>query len=77
LTKTPWDLGATDYKTLERDLGPDRALFTLWWFCRGLYMTRVSDGFQLPLESDNVFRYYFSTSAARQAHQERGTHDEA
>ena len=30
-------------------------MFTFWWLCRGLYMTRVSDGFQLPLERDNVF----------------------
>ena len=28
---------------------------TFWWLCRGLYMTRVSDGFQLPLERENVF----------------------
>ena len=32
---------------------------TFWWLCRGLYMTRVSDGFQLPLERDNVFREFF------------------
>ena len=35
--------------------GADKALFTFWWLCRGLYMTRISDGFQLPLERDNVF----------------------
>ncbi len=31
---------------------------TFWWLCRGLYMTRVSDGFQLPLERDNVLKDY-------------------
>jgi hypothetical protein len=33
-------------------------LATFRWLCRGLYMTRVSDGFQLPLERDNVFQDY-------------------
>jgi hypothetical protein len=31
---------------------------TFWRLCRGLYMTRVSDGFQLPLERENVFADY-------------------
>jgi hypothetical protein len=55
LSKTPWELSAADYKTLEVDFGSDKAMATFWWLCRGLYMTRVSDGFQLPLERDNVF----------------------
>ena len=55
LTATPWDLTAADYRALEKDSGPDKAMFTFWWLCRGLYMTRVSDGFQLPLERENVF----------------------
>ncbi len=58
LSKTPWELTATDYHNLETDLGPDKAMATFWWLCRGLYMTRVSDGFQLPLERDNVFQDY-------------------
>ena len=44
---------------LEKDLGPEKAMATFWWLCRGLYMTRVSDGFQLPLERDNVFADFF------------------
>lgn len=56
LSKTPWELTADDYRSLEKDLGPDRAMGTFWWLCRGLYMTRVSDGFQLPLERENVFQ---------------------
>ena len=56
LSKTPWELTAEDYQVIERDLGPDKAMATFWWLCRGLYMTRVSDGFQLPLERENVFQ---------------------
>lgn len=37
---------------LEKELGPEKAMATFWWLCRGLYMTRVSDGFQLPLERE-------------------------
>jgi alkylhydroperoxidase family enzyme len=56
LSKTPWELKIADYQALESDLGPDTAMATFWWLCRGLYMTRVSGGFQLPLERDNVFQ---------------------
>lgn len=63
LTKTPWALTTADYKGLEAALGPERAMATFWWLCRGLYMTRVSDGFQLPLERENVFMdFYRNTS---------------
>jgi len=58
LSKTPWALTASDYQGLERDLGPKPAMSVFWWLCRGLYMTRVSDGFQLPLERDNVCADY-------------------
>jgi alkylhydroperoxidase family enzyme len=59
LSRTPWDLTPDDYKRLEEDLGPKRAMASFWWLCRGLYMTRVSDGFQLPLERENVFQNFF------------------
>ena len=65
LTKTPWELTAADYKGLENDLGPEKAMATFWWLCRGLYMTRVSDGFQLPLERDNVFADFFGKGSSR------------
>ena len=61
LTKTPSQLTASDYKTIEDDLGPETAMATFWWLCRGLYMTRVSDGFQLPLERENVFAEFYGT----------------
>lgn len=56
LSRTPWELTPADYASLEADLGADKAMSTFWWLCRGLYMTRVSDGFQLPLERENVFQ---------------------
>lgn len=56
LTRTPWELTPSAYHQLERDLGSKSAMATFWWLCRGLYMTRVSDGFQLPLERENVFQ---------------------
>lgn len=56
LSRTPWELTAEDYHVLEKDLGEAEAMATFWWLCRGLYMTRVSDGFQLPLELENVFQ---------------------
>ena len=42
LTKTPWALSAADYNVVEQDLGPERAMATFWWLCRGLYMTCAS-----------------------------------
>ncbi|WP_165220432.1 carboxymuconolactone decarboxylase family protein [Aquisphaera insulae] len=59
LAKSPWQLTSADYAALESDLGSERAMSVFWWLCRGLYMTRVSDGFQLPLERENVFRNFY------------------
>jgi alkylhydroperoxidase family enzyme len=64
LSKTPWELRPADYAALERDLGPKEARAIFWWLCRGLYMTRVSDGFQLPLERDNVFADFYRKPSA-------------
>lgn len=58
LTVKPWELTQADFKTLQQDLGEKEAMAVFFWLCRGLYMTRVSDGFQLKLESDNVFADY-------------------
>ena len=55
LSRTPWEMTKDDYQSLESDWGPKKAMGLFWWMCRGLYMTRISDGFQLPLERDNVF----------------------
>ncbi len=55
LSLEPNALNAADYETLEKDYGPKQAMSVFLWLCRGLYMTRISDGFQLPLERENVF----------------------
>ncbi len=55
LSVTPDQLTASDYQMLEKEFGPQRAMSIFLWLCRGLYMTRISDGFQLPLERENVF----------------------
>ncbi len=68
LTLTPWAISDADLGGLERDFGPERAVVVLTAACRGHYMTRISNGFQLTLERDNVFReWYFSTSKATAA----------
>jgi alkylhydroperoxidase family enzyme len=59
LNKSPWTISRTDIARLERDFGPERAASVIWAACRGHYMTRVSNGFQLSLERGNVFRNYF------------------
>ena len=55
LSRKPSELTPVDYQTLESDFGNQQAMSIFWWLCRGLYMTRISDGFQLPLEGENVF----------------------
>jgi alkylhydroperoxidase family enzyme len=62
LSKTPWEMTPEEFKVMEKDLGEKEAMAIFWWLCRGLYMTRVSDGFQLPLERDNVFADFFKKS---------------
>jgi hypothetical protein len=53
--KAPDTIAADDVQSLVRHFGVARALDIIWWACRCHYMTRVADGFQLPLERDNVF----------------------
>ena len=64
LSLTPWDLTAADFQTLVDEFGPQKAMGIFWWLCRGIYMTRISDGFQLPLERDNVFTHHGAVNAA-------------
>lgn len=54
--KTPWEISSTDVQRLKDHFGRARALDVIWWSCRCHYMTRVADGFQLPLERENVFQ---------------------
>ena len=53
--KEPWAIEANDVARLTAHFGRERALDVVWWTCRCHYMTRVADGFQLPLERENVF----------------------
>ncbi len=53
--REPWSITADDVAALTRHFGRERAMDVIWWTCRCHYMTRVADGFQLPLESENVF----------------------
>jgi hypothetical protein len=53
---TAWAITTADMRILIDHFGPERALDVLWWACRCHYMTRVADGFQLPLERENVFQ---------------------
>jgi hypothetical protein len=62
LTQTPWDMNAEDYQGLVDEFGPKKAMGLFWWLCRGLYMTRISDGFQLNLERENVFANHGSAN---------------
>jgi hypothetical protein len=54
--KAPADIGQADVRQLIEHYGRERALDVLWWACRCHFMTRVADGFQLPLERENVFQ---------------------
>jgi hypothetical protein len=54
--KTPWAVTAADVNQLIENFGTARALDVIWWSCRCHYMTRVADGFQIPLERENVFQ---------------------
>jgi len=54
--KTPGSIDSGDLERLIDQFGRERALDVIWWSCRCHFMTRVADGFQLPLERDNVFQ---------------------
>ena len=60
LTRYPGKVTVEDIETLKHDFGTERALFLLVYASRCNYMTRISNGFQLTLERDNVFFEYYS-----------------
>ena len=60
LTRAPGSITAEEIDTLQRDFGPDAALSLLLYACRCNYMTRISNGFGLTLERDNVFYEYYN-----------------
>jgi alkylhydroperoxidase family enzyme len=65
LTRAPWTVAASEIESLKRDFGPERALAVLYNACWGNYMTRVSNGFQLRLERDNIFFDSYSQDTPR------------
>lgn len=67
LSQTPWEMTKKDIDSLEEDWGAHKSMGLFWWMCRGLYMTRISDGFQLPLERDNVFGAHAPSDSASES----------
>jgi alkylhydroperoxidase family enzyme len=65
LSKEPWSITEADRDELRRHFGPVMMLDVIWWACRCHYMTRVADGFQLPLERENVFEGYVPSPPAK------------
>ncbi len=55
LSKAPATVTAEDVAGLSETFGPHRAIDLIWYTSWVNYMTRVADGFQLPLERENVF----------------------
>ncbi len=60
LTKTPSQITQDDIQVLREGFGDQRALFIMLNASRYNYMTRISNGFQLTLESENVFWEYYN-----------------
>jgi hypothetical protein len=72
LTRSPGQVTTDDIRGIADDFGIDPALSILMYACRCNYMVRISNGFQLTLERDNVFYDYYGikprgTSGASEA----------
>ncbi len=63
MTKAPWSISGDDIAALKRDFGPERAVIVALNASRYHYMVRISNGFQLRLERENVFYDYYNTKA--------------
>ena len=61
LAAAPWSVSDEDREGLKKDFGPLRALIVILNTSRYHYMTRISNGFQLKLERENVFYDYYNT----------------
>jgi alkylhydroperoxidase family enzyme len=59
LTRSPGEVTTDDVRCLANDFSTDPALSILMYACRCNYMVRISNGFQLTLERDNVFYDYY------------------
>jgi alkylhydroperoxidase family enzyme/thiol-disulfide isomerase/thioredoxin len=65
LTSAPWMVSDDELDQLKRDFGLDRAVLVVLNASRYHYMTRISNGFQLTLERENVFYDYYNAKAPR------------
>jgi hypothetical protein len=68
----PWTVSAEDLHALHRDFGPEVAVIVALSACRYHYMTRISNGFQLTLERDNVFYNYWNVTPLASSLQHAG-----
>jgi alkylhydroperoxidase family enzyme len=60
LTRSPGSITSEDVDGILRDYGLEKGVNVLVYASRCNYMVRVSNGFQLQLERDNVFFDYYS-----------------
>lgn len=63
LTYMPGQVNSADIAVLREDFGDESAIIIILNACRYHYMTRISNGFQLTLERENVFFDYYNVKA--------------
>lgn len=56
LSREPGKVSSKDIQTLTETFGRHRAMDVIFYTAWANYMTRVADGFQLPLEREDPFR---------------------
>jgi alkylhydroperoxidase family enzyme len=71
LTQAPEQVSKEDIQQLERDWGKARAIRIALQCSRYNYMVRISNGFQLQLESENVFWDYYGMPKPKDDQQSR------
>jgi alkylhydroperoxidase family enzyme len=72
ITATPGKISRADVQGVVEDYGTDAAVSLLTYVCRCNYMVRVSNGFQLSLERDNVFFDYYKVKPPATSESGRG-----
>lgn len=65
LSLTPKKIEKPDIDQLRQDFGDETALVIILNCCRYHYMTRISNGFQLTLERENVFFDYYNVRGGK------------
>ena len=63
LTKSPWAISDDDVARLVDGFGTEKAIIVMLNASRYHYMTRISNGFQLTLERENVFYDYYNVKS--------------